>query len=248
MAATPAYGWVITDGNTRRDQLAAGRAYVRMNLAATRAGLGFHPNSQSLQEYPEMADKRREVHELLGVRAPDGACKCWSGSATARRRRQRHAGRSQLIWWPPDVRQHRVPCDDRDRDHPPARQHAVRAGPARQPHDAAICRAEPFRAPRRRAQPGRTGARHAGDQGDDVEHSGASGSQGLPDQHPDPNDGRGRRIAISAAGRKARERAIKSVAHHIADLEREIGVRALEGALPLLTKLRTYLDQRRGET
>jgi hypothetical protein len=69
MAATPAYGWVITDGNTRRDQLAAGRAYVRMNLAATRAGLGFHPNSQSLQEYPEMADTRREVHELLGVRA-----------------------------------------------------------------------------------------------------------------------------------------------------------------------------------
>jgi hypothetical protein len=69
MAATPAYGWVITDGNTRRDQLAAGRAYVRMNLAATRAGLGFHPNSQSLQEYPEMAEKFRELHELLGVRS-----------------------------------------------------------------------------------------------------------------------------------------------------------------------------------
>jgi hypothetical protein len=69
MAATPAYGWVVTDGNTRRDQLAAGRAYVRMNLAATRAGLGFHPNSQSLQEYPEMADKLRDIHELLGVRS-----------------------------------------------------------------------------------------------------------------------------------------------------------------------------------
>jgi Nitroreductase family len=69
MAATPAYGWVITDGNTRRDQLAAGRAYVRMNLAATRAGLGFHPNSQALQEFPEMADKLRDVHELLGVRS-----------------------------------------------------------------------------------------------------------------------------------------------------------------------------------
>jgi len=67
MAATPAYGWIITDGNTRRDQLAAGRAYIRMNLAATRAGLGFHPNSQSLQEYPEMADKLRDIHELLGV-------------------------------------------------------------------------------------------------------------------------------------------------------------------------------------
>jgi nitroreductase len=67
MAATPAYGWIITDGNSRRDQLAAGRAYVRMNLAATRAGLGFHPNSQSLQEYPEMADTVRDLHDLLGV-------------------------------------------------------------------------------------------------------------------------------------------------------------------------------------
>jgi hypothetical protein len=69
MTATPAYGWVITDGNSRRDQLAAGRAYVRMNLAATRAGLGFHPNSQSLQEYPEMVEKLRELHELLDVRS-----------------------------------------------------------------------------------------------------------------------------------------------------------------------------------
>jgi hypothetical protein len=69
MAATPAYGWVVTDGNSRRDQLAAGRTYVRMNLAATRSGLGFHPNSQSLQEYPEMADKLRAIHELLGVRS-----------------------------------------------------------------------------------------------------------------------------------------------------------------------------------
>jgi hypothetical protein len=69
MAATPAYGWIITDGNSRREQLAAGRAYVRMNLAATRAGLGFHPNSQALQEYPEMADTLRDLHDLLGVYA-----------------------------------------------------------------------------------------------------------------------------------------------------------------------------------
>jgi hypothetical protein len=67
MANTPAYGWIVTDGNARREQLAAGRAYVRMNLAAARAGLGFHPNSQSLQEYPEMAEKARLVHERLGV-------------------------------------------------------------------------------------------------------------------------------------------------------------------------------------
>ena len=67
MANTPAYGWIVTDGNSRPEQLATGRAYVRMNLAAARAGLGFHPNSQSLQEYPEMAEKERLVHERLGV-------------------------------------------------------------------------------------------------------------------------------------------------------------------------------------
>jgi hypothetical protein len=68
IANTPAYGWIVTDGNSRREQLATGRAYVRMNLAAARAGLGFHPNSQSLQEYPEMAEKERLVHERLGAR------------------------------------------------------------------------------------------------------------------------------------------------------------------------------------
>lgn len=73
-------------------------------------------------------------------------------------------------------------------------------------------------------------------------------NKGFVTSTPDPKDGRSRRIAISAAGRKARERAVKSVAHHVADIEREIGIRALEGALPLLTKVRTYLDQRRGET
>ena len=67
MANTPAYGWIVTDGNSRHEQLATGRAYVRINLAAARAGLGFHPNSQSLQEYPEMAEKERLVHERLGV-------------------------------------------------------------------------------------------------------------------------------------------------------------------------------------
>jgi len=72
-------------------------------------------------------------------------------------------------------------------------------------------------------------------------------TKGFVTSKPDPNDGRGRRITITAAGRKARERAIKSVAPHIAAIEREIGVRALEAALPLLTRVRTHLDQRRGE-
>jgi hypothetical protein len=76
IANTPAYGWIVTDGNSRPEQLATGRGYVRMNLAAARAGLGFHPNSQSLQEYPEMAEKERLVHERLGARWATRANAC----------------------------------------------------------------------------------------------------------------------------------------------------------------------------
>jgi hypothetical protein len=62
-----AYTWTITDSNTRRDQLAAGRAWVRMQLAANGVGLAFHPLSQALQEYAEMAEFYRDVHALLGA-------------------------------------------------------------------------------------------------------------------------------------------------------------------------------------
>ncbi|MEM8580513.1 MAG: twin-arginine translocation pathway signal protein [Pseudomonadota bacterium] len=63
------YVWLITDTNTRADQIEAGANWVRINLAATQAGLGFHPLSQALQEYPEMAALYDEVHTRL---APDG--------------------------------------------------------------------------------------------------------------------------------------------------------------------------------
>ena len=61
--------WMVTGGNTRRDQIAAGRDWLRINLAATSEGLGFQPLSQALQEYPEMAALYSETHERL---APDG--------------------------------------------------------------------------------------------------------------------------------------------------------------------------------
>jgi hypothetical protein len=63
----PAALWIVTPGNTRLDQLEAGRRYVRANLAATVMGLAMHPLSQSLQEYPAMAPHFRKVHELLGA-------------------------------------------------------------------------------------------------------------------------------------------------------------------------------------
>lgn len=71
LEATPAYLWVTTPGNIRADQIAAGRAYVRANLAATLAGLNLHPVSQALQEFPEMAAEFGGLHQRLGIAAPD---------------------------------------------------------------------------------------------------------------------------------------------------------------------------------
>lgn len=61
--------WQVTSTNTRADQIAAGRDWVRLNLAATAQGLGIQPLSQALQEYPEMAGLYRQIHDRL---APEG--------------------------------------------------------------------------------------------------------------------------------------------------------------------------------
>ncbi len=63
------YVWINTDTNDRIDQIEAGRTWVRLNLAATQIGLGIHPMSQALQEYPEMVPLYREAHDQL---APEG--------------------------------------------------------------------------------------------------------------------------------------------------------------------------------
>ena len=61
--------WLVSQGNSRPEQIATGADWLRVNLAATAAGVAFHPLSQALQEYPEMAELFRQVHEKL---APDG--------------------------------------------------------------------------------------------------------------------------------------------------------------------------------
>lgn len=65
MNATNAYGVVTSKGNTRIDQINAGRDWMRLHLAATGHGLAMQPVSQSLQEYPEMTAHYAQVHELL---------------------------------------------------------------------------------------------------------------------------------------------------------------------------------------
>ncbi|MGJ7512582.1 Acg family FMN-binding oxidoreductase [Variovorax sp. GT1P44] len=66
--------WLGTARNGRSDQIEAGRAYVRQQLRATALGLGVHPMSQALQEFPEMAIQYAAAHRaLLDVAAPRGA-------------------------------------------------------------------------------------------------------------------------------------------------------------------------------
>lgn len=67
--ATPAFAVLTTQGNTRHDQINAGRDWMRYSLAATSMGLGTQPMSQALQEYPEVATQYDQVHQML---AKDG--------------------------------------------------------------------------------------------------------------------------------------------------------------------------------
>lgn len=60
-----AFVWTSTATNTRADQLAAGAAWIRMQQAATLEGVSFHPLSQALQEFPEMAPAYDRAHELM---------------------------------------------------------------------------------------------------------------------------------------------------------------------------------------
>ena len=62
--------WVVTPDNSRANQIAAGRAYVRGNLKASELGISMHPLSQALQEYPEMSEQLSAVHKIMGIEPP----------------------------------------------------------------------------------------------------------------------------------------------------------------------------------
>ncbi len=59
-----AFAW-ISGPNTRTGQLAAGEAHLRMHLRATALGIGLHPMSQALQEFPAMRSHYQAAHQLL---------------------------------------------------------------------------------------------------------------------------------------------------------------------------------------
>jgi hypothetical protein len=70
-SGTRAFGWISTASNSRADQVLAGRDYVRLNLAATAAGVAMHPVSQLLQEYAEMTGLQSDFIEA--VQPPEGS-------------------------------------------------------------------------------------------------------------------------------------------------------------------------------
>ncbi len=59
--------WMIAPQRDRAHEIAAGQSWVRMNLAANRAGIAFHPLSQILQEFPEMRALYDAIHRDLNA-------------------------------------------------------------------------------------------------------------------------------------------------------------------------------------
>jgi len=59
--------WIASAGNSRAQQLASGRAYVRTHLQATALGLDMQPLSQALQEFPEMRGPYEALHRAVGA-------------------------------------------------------------------------------------------------------------------------------------------------------------------------------------
>lgn len=78
IASTPAFAWLMTRDNSRATQIAAGRAWVRLQLQATAQGLAMQPLSQALQEYPEQQGPYNDIHRLCGAAATGQTLQMWA--------------------------------------------------------------------------------------------------------------------------------------------------------------------------
>jgi hypothetical protein len=75
---TPAFLWISTEANDRITQVHAGRAYARVQLAATAHGLSMQPLSQALQEYPEQQQPYADIHQLVGAAGQGHTVQMWA--------------------------------------------------------------------------------------------------------------------------------------------------------------------------
>ena len=78
LASTPGFLWMVSEGNDRVTQVNAGRAYARVQLAATAHGLAMHPLQQALQEYPEQAGPYADIRRLLAAPQPSTTVQMWA--------------------------------------------------------------------------------------------------------------------------------------------------------------------------
>jgi len=76
--STPGFLWMVTEGNDRVTQVNAGRAYVRVQLAATAHGVAMQPLQQALQEYPEQAGPYADIRRLVGAPQPAQTVQMWA--------------------------------------------------------------------------------------------------------------------------------------------------------------------------
>jgi len=78
LASTPGFLWMVTLGNDRVTQVNAGRAFARVQLAATAHGVAMQPLQQALQEYPEQAGPYAEIHRMLDAPTPAATVQMWA--------------------------------------------------------------------------------------------------------------------------------------------------------------------------
>lgn len=99
IAATPGFLWMVSEDNERATQIAAGRAYARVQLAATAHGVVMQPLQQALQEYPEQAKPYAAIHSALGAERPRQTVQMWArvGFAEPVERAPRRGVDAQLV-------------------------------------------------------------------------------------------------------------------------------------------------------
>jgi hypothetical protein len=78
LESTPGFLWMVTEGNDRATQVNAGRAYARVQLAATAHDVAMQPLQQALQEYPEQAATHEAIRPLLEAPGPTQTPQMWA--------------------------------------------------------------------------------------------------------------------------------------------------------------------------
>jgi hypothetical protein len=83
LESTPGFLWMVSPGNGRAAQVDAGRAYARVQLAATAHDVAMQPLQQALQEYPEQAGPHADIRRLLQATEPGATVQMWARAGYA---------------------------------------------------------------------------------------------------------------------------------------------------------------------